>query len=536
MLQDKRGIYSRNTERIFLLLVTFLMAVLFYKLFTVLKRDFTDVSGRLRAGTIMNLNDDKPGERIKVLLAKGFYYQDRRDIDLIGSVVANGINKTSGTTDNIGELNKINYNVTVEDAYRRGGEQFKKRAIVERSLLGFTDEDSSLYQKEMKKPAILPATNNIAIGSGTINGTIFKNGATGVPGVLVRLQLIMPKDSLYSESVEDVNEKITVNSSGVKKVYAVDSLGHRQLQSLKAFARTNENGKFSFSGLPKNNSFSILPLQPGFEFGRSQGVQNLEDNSSFTFYQSPNTIKLFSTRDFNTLKKEKSFIVRTPDEAIKWFWIIVVSFIASFWLLHLLLSIRFPQADQFVLPVIMVLTGLSFLTLLSLQDPLRDRFFAKSTLTYFGFGIFGIIILMLFNLRRFNSDSGLFRLFIFKNTRSAANGWPWAIAAMGLLILTILFGTGPEGSGVKVNLLGFQPSEIVKFLVVIFLAGFFAANEKYISEYASWHKRFSFFFSVLAAIIGTILLFLILGDLGPAMVCCFTFIILFSFSRGDFAN
>ncbi|MEJ7676513.1 MAG: FtsW/RodA/SpoVE family cell cycle protein [Segetibacter sp.] len=216
--------------------------------------------------------------------------------------------------------------------------------------------------------------------------------------------------------------------------------------------------------------------------------------------------------------------------------IIVVSFIASFWMLHLLLSIRFSQADQFILPAIMVLTGLSFLTLFSLQDPLRDRFFAKSTLTYFGCGIFGIIVLMLFNLRRFTADSELFRLFIFKEIRSAANGWQWALGAMGLLMLTILFGTGPEGSGVKVNLLGFQPSEIVKYLVVIFLAGFFAANEKYISEYTSWHKRFSFFFFALLAILGTILLFLILGDLGPAMVCCFTFIILFSFSRGDFAS
>jgi cell division protein FtsW (lipid II flippase) len=74
----------------------------------------------------------------------------------------------------------------------------------------------------------------------------------------------------------------------------------------------------------------------------------------------------------------------------------------------------------------------------------------------------------------------------------------------------------------------------VKFLLIIFLAGFFAANEKMISEYTTWTKRFSFFFFALAAIVITILLFLILGDLGPAMVCCFTFIILFSFSRGDF--
>lgn len=536
MASDNTRLYSRNTERAFLLLLTIVMAVLFYKLFTVLQRDFADVPQRLRDGTIMNLNADKPGERIKVLLTKGFYFHDSRDINLVSSVVEKGRNKTEGITDNVGELNKSKYNISIEDASLKGGEEFKKRAQVERSIIGFTDQDSSLYDKERRKPAPLPAINNIAMGSGTINGAVLKTGDIPVSGVLVRLQLILPQDSLYSESVDDVSRKITADSKGVRKLFALDSLGQRQLQSLSAYARTDDNGKFSFTGLPQNNSFAVLPLQPGFEFGRSQGVQQLEKNASFTFYQSPNTIKLFSTKDFNNLKKEKSFIVRTPEEAIKWFWIIVAGFIASFWLLHLLLSIRFPQADQFILPVIMVLTGLSFLTLFSLQDPLRDRFFAKSTLTYFGLGVFGIIILMLFNLRRFTSDSRLFRLFILKNIQSASNGWQWALMAMGLLMLTIVFGTGPEGSGVKVNLLGFQPSEIVKFLVVIFLAGFFAANEKYISEYTSWHKRFSFFFFALAAILGTILLFLILGDLGPAMVCCFTFIILFSFSRGDFAN
>jgi len=99
-----------------------------------------------------------------------------------------------------------------------------------------------------------------------------------------------------------------------------------------------------------------------------------------------------------------------------------------------------------------------------------------------------------------------------------------------------LFGTGPEGSGVKVNLFGFQPSEIVKYLIVIFLAGFFATNEKFISAYNSWTRRWYFFIFALVAILTTIFLFLILGDLGPAMVCCFTFIILFSFSRGDFIH
>jgi cell division protein FtsW (lipid II flippase) len=125
-------------------------------------------------------------------------------------------------------------------------------------------------------------------------------------------------------------------------------------------------------------------------------------------------------------------------------------------------------------------------------------------------------------------------MLIFRNNKKAANGWPWIILAMALLILTIRFGSGPEGSGVKVNLFGFQPSEIVKYLVIIFLAGFFATNEKFISEYASWRKRWSFFSFAVISIAFTLLLFLLLGDMGPAIVICFTFIILFSFSRGDF--
>jgi cell division protein FtsW (lipid II flippase) len=171
---------------------------------------------------------------------------------------------------------------------------------------------------------------------------------------------------------------------------------------------------------------------------------------------------------------------------------------------------------------------------LSLQDPLRDRFLAKDSLLFLGIGFGGMWLMLSFNLRRFTSDSGFYRMFIFKNNRKAANGWPWIVAAMALLALTIRFGSGPEGSGVKVNLLGFQPSEIVKYLVIIFLAGFFAVNEKFISEYTSWRKRWSFFSFAVIAISITLFLFLVLGDMGPAIIICFTFIVLFSFSRGDF--
>ena len=501
-----------------------------------MKKDFADVPKRMADGTMMNLNDEKPDEHLKVLLEKGFYFKDPKDINLVSQTVNDNYKPGNETIDNIGELNKSKYNVSTETAEKQGGEVFKKRVKIEKALLGFTDADSSLFEQELRQPMQVSSANKLEMGDGMISGTIKTKAKQIVPGVLVRLQMLFPKDSLYSSNVSDIENTFVSFSKGIRKVYILDSNNIRQLQSLTVFARTDANGVFAFTGLLANRSFVVLPLQPGFQFGRSQGVQSLDKNVVFNFFQSPDKIKLFSTKDFSTLKKEKAFIVRTPQEATTWFWIIAAAFVLSFWLLHLFLTAKFPDTDQFILPLLMVLVGLSFLTLLSLQDPLRDRFFAKSTLFYFEGGMLGIFIMMLFNLRYFTTDSPLYRLFIFNGINKVANGWPWALLAMGLLVLTILFGTGPEGSGVKVNLLGFQPSEIVKFLVILFLAGFFSLNEKFISEYTTLSKRGYFFLFALIAIVATVLLFLILGDLGPAMVCCFTFIILFSFSRGDFAD
>ena len=523
----------RNLERIFLLIISVVFGWLFYQLFTVLKKDFSEVPKRLVEGTMMNINDSKPGERIKTLLTKGFYFKDAKDIALISAEIEKEYTMNPGVTDNIGELNKSKYYLNAEDAYNQGGESFKKRVKVSRGLLGFSENDTLLFERERTSPMQLDAVCRVGGGPFKITGVV-RNNAAPVGGVLVRLQQIIPRDSILPADIIEQEDKIIEETKGLRKTFIKDSGNNRQLESLVAYARTDAQGMYSFEGIHTGESFEVIPLQPGYQFGRSKGAGNIQSDMAFSFSQSPHTIKLFSTQDFNTFKKEKSFIVRTPQEATRWFLIIAAVFIGAFWVLHLLLSIRFPDADQVLLPLLMLLTGFSLITLLSLQDPLRDRFLAKSTLQYFSAGFVAILIILLFNLRRFTTDSRLYRLIIFHRDRLAANGWPWAVAAIVLLILTVLFGTGPEGSGVKVNLLGFQPSEIVKFLVIFFLAGFFTVNEKFISEYATWGKRFSFFFFALFAIVVTILLFLILGDLGPAMVCCFTFIILFSFSRGDF--
>ena len=538
MAQKTSPSTGRNIERLFLALISTVLGGLFYTLFMVLQGDFRDVEERLRNGTMVNLNASNSAQILATLLEKGHYVDDKRDIRFIQESVADVLGANArAPIDNVGELNKRRFAILADDAFARGGNSFRKRVTQSRALLGFTDADSSSFQDERLSPTPFPSVTDVGLKGYRLSGTIRSEADSTVAGVLVRLAMVLPPDSTdlgdhdAGSGLNEVSEK----GPGFLKVYGPKIGNNRPLRALTAFARTNAQGEFAFANLPGGRAFEVLPMQPGYQFGPSQGVADLDENTLFTFRRAPHTLRLFSTRDFSILKKEKSLIVRTPAQFNEWYWLIAGGFFGGFLLLHLLLSVRFPQADQLILPVVMLLTGLSFIILLSLQDPLRDRFLAKDTLIYFGIGLVGLGGLLFINVRRLTVDSGLYRLFVFRRNHQAANGWPWAVVATVLLITTILFGTGPEGSGVRVNLFGFQPSELVKFFIILFLAGFFALNERFISEYTRWQKRWSFFSFALLAIGFCILLFLILGDLGPAMVVCFTFIILFSFSRGDFA-
>lgn len=523
---------SRKKERLFLLLIFVVLMVLFVRLFAVLQDSFSDVPRRLQDGTMVNLNGKNAAENFALMLKKGYYFDDQKDIGLIEQTFAKGINSPLGF-DNIGDLNKKRFDVNADEAFAIGGQSFKQRVAVSREALGYTGTDSVRFEQEQKAPPSYPSAAEIGMNGPAISGKI-TDKQQPVSGALVKLQLVLPQDSIFSDEEIDLTKVATQKGESYTATYIPDAAKKLHLQSLIAFARTDENGNYEFKNLPAGRAFEVLPLQPGYQFGRMQGTESLDDDAVFNFSRAPHTIHLLSTKDFNILRKEKSLIIRLPQYFNYWYWVVVAGFFVGFFIVHLVLSIKAPQADQLILPVTMLLTGISFLTLLSLQDPLRDRFFAKDSLVYLALGFASIIIMLLFNLRKFTPDAGFYRLFVFKHNSKAANGWPWIVTALLLLLLTIKFGTGPEGSGVKVNLFIFQPSEIVKYLVILFLAGFFAMNEKFISEYASWRKRWSFFSFAIIAIGAALMLFLLLGDLGPAMVICFTFIILFSFSRGDF--
>ena len=103
---------NRKLERFSLLLIGSIMALLFWKLYTVLQRDFAEVDPRLQNGTMINLNAGRPGESMEGLLKKGLYFEDPKDIAFVASVMKA---KDAGELlDNIGELNKKKYFVNLK--------------------------------------------------------------------------------------------------------------------------------------------------------------------------------------------------------------------------------------------------------------------------------------------------------------------------------------------------------------------------------------------------------------------------------------
>ena len=120
-----------------------------------------------------------------------------------------------------------------------------------------------------------------------------------------------------------------------------------------------------------------------------------------------------------------------------------------------------------LLPVLLLFCGLGFVMMASLRDPLRDlplhARFAQGVLGGCGLFLLGALI----DVERTALPK-----------RSS-----WALALAGLLsALLIVFGGGPGASDAKVNFLGFQPVELIKILIALFLAGYFADRWELLRE------------------------------------------------------
>jgi len=233
-----------------------------------------------------------------------------------------------------------------------------------------------------------------------------------------------------------------------------------------------------------------------------------------------------SRQSFGRLKP--LLVVRTPNE-FRWaFFSWTALYLAGFCLVALVWRKARFRGDSSYLPALILLTGIGLTLMVSLHDPLRDTMeFQK-----FALGVFlGCLLLTL----------PAFRVFGYNRL----SDWCYTslLAALGLFGLLLAFGRGPGVSDAKVNLGPFQPVELIKILLVLFLAGYFTRNWERLRDLREkriwpglWRRlgvpRIEHFVPVLCALGIALALFFLLKDLGPALVTFFVFLAMFGVARG----
>lgn len=244
----------------------------------------------------------------------------------------------------------------------------------------------------------------------------------------------------------------------------------------------------------------------------------------------PWPVRLLSAADLAALKPH--VVVRTASDYTGRLARAIGAFLALFWVVHLVRRWRGAPDDPILLPILLVLCGLGLMSMVALRDPLRDALIASTFVSGVGAGLASLLI-----ASEIDYESSPLRRTVLV---------PLALA-LALATLLLGFGSGPGTSGVKVNLFGVQPVEVIRLLVVFAIAGALARRLDLLRELSApstpdrpWLRlvqvpRWRDVRPVVASMALVLAFFFLQKDLGPALVLSGVVIALYAIARGRVA-
>ena len=224
-----------------------------------------------------------------------------------------------------------------------------------------------------------------------------------------------------------------------------------------------------------------------------------------------------------------AFVVRRPAQFRRAFQLWTLLFFGAFLGAHLWLSLRGSKGDQALLPATLLLCGMGLILMVSLRDPLRDQLLFVDFAQGVVMGCAALAVLSGVDYTRRFGKSAFVPL----------------IASFVLSALLVAFGHGPGASDAKVNLLGFQPVEIIRILLVFFLAGYFASRWDVLRHACETRASLSkltgrvdippveFTIPILVCVALSLAFFFLQKDMGPALVFACVFLVLYGIARGS---
>ena len=226
------------------------------------------------------------------------------------------------------------------------------------------------------------------------------------------------------------------------------------------------------------------------------------------------------------------FVVRTRAEFRNQLALWSILYLAGFHLVALVWRMRAIDGDRTLLAASHLLTGIGFVILLSRPDPLRD---VPLFIRYAEGAIVGVGLMIACSMIDF--ETAAFRDLSYVPM----------LGAVGLCALLLVFGGGPGRSGAKVNLGPVQPIEAIRLLLAFFLAGYFSRRWELLRgvrsrairgvRLPSWLNipRGEYVLPVLAGVAAALALFAVQRDLGPALLLCCVFLLMYAVARARIA-
>ncbi|HUK17808.1 MAG TPA: FtsW/RodA/SpoVE family cell cycle protein [Bryobacteraceae bacterium] len=258
------------------------------------------------------------------------------------------------------------------------------------------------------------------------------------------------------------------------------------------------------------------------EVGRGRGLKAFRDRMG-----NRESVALVTGDQLRLLKP--NFVVRRPEQFRRTFVLWTALFFAAFLLVNVWLSIAGSRADQTLLPAVLLLAGIGFILMVSLRDPVRDNLLFADFAQGAALGCLLLAAAAQIDYEKLFGNLSFVPL----------------LASFAISALLILFGSGPGTSDAKVNLFGFQPVEIIRLLLVFFLAGYFArrwdvlrhARETRPSVAALTRlvdiPPLEYTVPAVACVALSIVFFFLQKDMGPALVFACLFLSLYGIARGS---
>jgi cell division protein FtsW (lipid II flippase) len=290
----------------------------------------------------------------------------------------------------------------------------------------------------------------------------------------------------------------------------------------------DEGGRVPNAGaiLAASVTADAIDRTPGLlEYGRR--LREARDRAARSGTSPPAALPLLGAEDLTTLKP--GVIVRTPSAFARSTLLWALLYVAGFWAVTFCWWIRGFRGNLTLLAAAHLLTGVGFAVLVSRPDPLRDTLLFVRYAQGVGIGLVVFCVVALVDFRK---------------AAFLTLSYVPLVAALLLSMTLLVFGGGPRGSNAKVNLGPVQPIEMIRLLLALFLAGYFARRWEVLRQVRGrsignlgiprWLNvpRVEYLLPVLIGVGAAMLFFFLQKDLGPALFLSCVFLAVYAIARG----